>query len=260
MTVNIKKTQIVNFSGGRKGRNDIFFYGKNEVQVVNSYCYLGINVTSRLSFTNHVLNVKKKAMLVVSTLTNLGKVSIKTAIKIFNMRIKPIVIYSLSSFSRFLTLNNILKLDRIKSLYLKKTLLLPKHTTVTLVHELCSQRRLIEGLIHDGLVDLKRKVRRDYLSFVEEKAMEFVVANYTDGPAFQTHLWKESISLRYQVVGFTAHGFHHLWCENKAFHSHKNNCICRFCRAPNTERLHGLTCTKVIGKSLIERHSFILNN
>ena len=55
MEVNLKKTKIVVFrKGGFLGEKEIWWYGQERIQVVNSYKYLGLHFTTKLSLTKAV--------------------------------------------------------------------------------------------------------------------------------------------------------------------------------------------------------------
>ncbi|XP_039298009.1 uncharacterized protein LOC120354675 [Nilaparvata lugens] len=54
LLVNLDKSKIVIFrNGGKQGRHEKWWYKGKPIEVVNSYKYLGINLTSRLSMTLH---------------------------------------------------------------------------------------------------------------------------------------------------------------------------------------------------------------
>ena len=260
MKVNTSKTQIIKISrGGRKGKKDKFTFNGTSLTLANSYSYLGVTVTPRLSFAKHITRIKARALSVISSLKHLGRLSIKAGIKIFNMRIRPIMMYALHSFSNRLTLNNLIELDRVKSAFLKKLLLIPKFSSVTLTHELCGEERFTQDLISKGDISLKEEIQQVYQEYIEEKGMEFVTQRYTDGPAFNSYSWKDTLASRHIVTGFTAHGFHHLWCAMKGFHNLDESCICKFCKSTDNNRLHGISCPTISGNTLSERLAFISN-
>jgi hypothetical protein len=57
MTLNLDKSKIVVFrNGGRPGKNEKWWYHGKRVEVVNEYKYLGVTLTSSLSFIPHLNN------------------------------------------------------------------------------------------------------------------------------------------------------------------------------------------------------------
>ena len=55
MTVNMSKTKITVFTkGGFLAANEVWRYGDEEIEVVNSYKYLGLYFTTKLSLTQAV--------------------------------------------------------------------------------------------------------------------------------------------------------------------------------------------------------------
>lgn len=70
---------------------------------ISSYEYLGITFQTQLTFTDHIG--------VIASLKNLSLVSVDTAMRIFNMKILPVVTY-LDVFSTYLTCRLMLELIR----------------------------------------------------------------------------------------------------------------------------------------------------
>ena len=62
MTVNMSKTKIIVFrKGGFLAANEVWRYGDEEIDVVNSYKYLGLCFTTKLSLTQAVGDLAAKA-------------------------------------------------------------------------------------------------------------------------------------------------------------------------------------------------------
>lgn len=191
---------------------------------------------------------------------------IQTGMKIFNMRIRSILMYGLKSISRKLSVTNLHELDRVKSLYLKKLLLLlPKSTSVTLVHELCREQQFCQDMINREVILPQEEVRRKYLKEIEEKDFDFVLKRFTDGPAFTHNTWRLTLSSRHTICGFTAHGFHHLWCNKNGYYDPCGDCVCKFCslstgskeKGLDVDKLHALSCPNIAGVTLAEKHLFL---
>ena len=117
--------------------------------------------------------------------------------------------------------------------------------------------------LYDVLPDrFSEQAMHDYLTVVIEQD-EICGQTYSDGPAFSTNIWKDALKpKRYLISGFTAHGFHFLWCNNTFFHEQKESCSCRFCLQTTCDRQHALTCEYVINhtpsQALSEVHSLLI--
>uniref|UniRef100_A0A8D8QX06 Uncharacterized protein n=1 Tax=Cacopsylla melanoneura TaxID=428564 RepID=A0A8D8QX06_9HEMI len=78
-----------------------------------------------------------------------------------------------------------------------------------------------------------------YKEIVERKNMQFVINNYTDGPAFKCNIWKNNNQTnRHIITRYTSHGFHHLICTKKEYHTEYDGCICKICKLVIQERYH----------------------
>ena len=63
LTVNVNKTKIVVFrKGGNLGQNDKWFYGDSEIEIVNSFTYLGVVFSSGGSFVPNTKTLSGKAL------------------------------------------------------------------------------------------------------------------------------------------------------------------------------------------------------
>ena len=62
MKVNLEKTKIIVFrKGGYLAEREVWTYGNIPIDVVNSYKYLGLHFTTRLSLTSAVEELAAKA-------------------------------------------------------------------------------------------------------------------------------------------------------------------------------------------------------
>ena len=79
MTVNMSKTKITVFTkGGFLAANEVWRYGDEEIEVVNSYKYLGLYFTTKLSLRQAVGDLAAKAKIrtsqILKCLWRLGNV------------------------------------------------------------------------------------------------------------------------------------------------------------------------------------------
>ena len=98
LEVNISKTNIMIFnSSGRKLKSDTFLFQGKKLEVTDSYCYLGINMSPSGSF-NHTQKVLKekaqKAMFPLYSVISQFNLSPARSLKLFDIYIKPIALYN----------------------------------------------------------------------------------------------------------------------------------------------------------------------
>ena len=170
--------------------------------------------------------------------------SVKTGLKIFNMKVLPVATYCLREISPFLSLANLLQLDIVKSLFLKRLLGLPRNASATLAHELAETPFMIEELA--SALAIREDVRQGYCQTLDERRLAFCVQRFTDGPAFKTREWSRPMaSNRHFVTAYTSHGFHHLICNDPEFHSIGQDCVCHICGQEAIERYHATECPAI---------------
>ena len=255
ITVNKSKTLAMKFrKGGRLCSDDILNFDGERLAFTNEYTYLGVTLqTTMQSFTKHVKAKKKKALSGISALKHLPQTSLKTAKKIFNMKIRPIVEYSLRGIAQFLTVANLHELDKVKSAFFKKALGLHSSASSTFALGLCDESQYCEELVKGGF-DFKRQVISEYREDIEERVWRNITERFTDGPAFLTSDWKDfGRKDRHVLTRTTYHGFHHRLCVDMCYSPvpEEATCICRLCLQP-APRLHILACPAGSGLSTAE--------
>ena len=97
--VNMDKTKIMVFrKGGYLGIREKWFFDGKQIEVVNSYCYLGFTFTTMLSWnigTKHLVTKAKKALyLLCRAFQNCKEMSKDVFFKIFDAKIQSILMYS----------------------------------------------------------------------------------------------------------------------------------------------------------------------
>lgn len=113
---------------GRQCGADEFYLNGVQLEIVNEYQYLGVTLQTAFDFNKQVTKIKTKA--VVSKLSShVSKLSFRKALQVFDSQVKSIVTYALHIYAPYLVLHALVKLDRIKSNYLKKILSLPTSTS-----------------------------------------------------------------------------------------------------------------------------------
>ena len=97
MTVNMSKTKIIVFrKGGFLAATEVWRYDDEDVDVVNSYKYLGLCFTSKLSLTQAVGELAAKAKVrtsqILKCLWRLENVQRNVSFKIYDAQILPMLL------------------------------------------------------------------------------------------------------------------------------------------------------------------------
>ena len=93
--VNISKTKTMIFNGVFKEQHNIFL-GDKQIEIVDTYCYLGFNIHNSGTFTVARLTLRQKAMRSLYGLKNTvnkTKLSHRALCTLFDALIKPIMLY-----------------------------------------------------------------------------------------------------------------------------------------------------------------------
>ena len=84
-------------NGGYLARREKWFYKDSAVKIVNAYKYLGVWLSTRLSFSyslgNQTAKAKAGIVEILTTLWKLGDVTPSIFLKLFDSQIKPILLY-----------------------------------------------------------------------------------------------------------------------------------------------------------------------
>ena len=98
LRVNLNKSNIVVFrKGGYLGQRERWIFNGNPMPVVNAYKYLGIYFSTKLSFSaacrDMASKAKKALLVVIQRLRHYNNSSFNVFIKIFDVKILPIMLY-----------------------------------------------------------------------------------------------------------------------------------------------------------------------
>jgi hypothetical protein len=126
LTINEAKTEAIKFRrGGRLAARDTLFLAGEPVRYVEHFQYLGIIVTpSARSFTAHVNEKCRKAVSSFSAIHKPHLLSLKAALRLFDMKIAPIASYGIELIWEDLTVGNLESYNRLKASFLKRALVL----------------------------------------------------------------------------------------------------------------------------------------
>ena len=99
LEVNLDKTKAMTFRrGGYLGRTERWYYGKEKIETVNSYKYLGYTFTTKLSTEAALAEVagkaKNKVISIFKALYKIGKIDIKVFFHLFDCQVRPMLLYA----------------------------------------------------------------------------------------------------------------------------------------------------------------------
>ena len=99
LTVNMEKTKIMVFRrGGFLGKNEKWFYKKQQLETVDSYKYLGFTLTPKLSDTKACEDFAKRAKMkifeILKTMWALGSLNTVIFFQLFDAQVKPMLLYA----------------------------------------------------------------------------------------------------------------------------------------------------------------------
>lgn len=133
MTVNILKTKILIFNGGRNVQNFQFFFKGSEIEIVTEYKYLGIYLSKNGSYQNskkHIAEQANNAMFSLLRKTRELNLPLEIQIDLFKKLIKPILLYGCEIWG----FGNLEILERVQLKFLKMILNLKKSTPSYMVY------------------------------------------------------------------------------------------------------------------------------
>ena len=98
LKVNIEKSKVMVFrNGGYLKQKEKWWLNNVKLEVTTYYSYLGALFSSRLNWSKCIDNQSSKALRIISLIRNLFKTldnfSLRIASKIFDIKIKPIILY-----------------------------------------------------------------------------------------------------------------------------------------------------------------------
>ena len=133
LTVNIAKTKIMVFSGGRIQANLHFYFKGSEVEIVSEYKYLGIFLARSGSFLKAKKHIAEQANIAVFSLLRKIRhlnLPIDMQIDLFNKMIKPILLYGCEIWG----FGNIDIIERVQLKFFKHILHLKKSTPSFMIY------------------------------------------------------------------------------------------------------------------------------
>jgi hypothetical protein len=135
LTVNLDKTNIMVFRmGGHLSVLEKWYYGNLQLKVTNSYKYLGMTFTTKLSLNNtweeSIRKAKKGVIEILKSLKKLNSIDCFLFWKLFDMQIEPVLTYAAEVWG----LNGNLQIEKVHTYALKRFLNVPIHSSNTVLY------------------------------------------------------------------------------------------------------------------------------
>ncbi|CAG0897415.1 unnamed protein product [Cyprideis torosa] len=181
---------------GRLARNDQFFFNGEKLTMSSTYDYLGVTFQPSLTFSKHILRRKASALAATGSLRHLHLLSIPTALKIFQMKIKPMATYGFDSIAPYMNAQQLIEIDRVKTIFLKKALRISRRESATLALHLCDTTTLAIDLKEQDGIEFKEETWSKYMDHRREREENYVEQGYRRGIAFEEDSWKEQNLLK----------------------------------------------------------------
>jgi hypothetical protein len=247
LTLNLSKTKIVKFrKGGKPGFKDELIVNGEKIEFVPTFNYLGVILqTSGSCFTQHIIARARAARFAGFEIKNLSQLSMETVLKLFHMKVAPMATYAIQIVWPYLSLQNLLKLESVKSSFLKRALCMSQKSRSRLAYALADTIFFVEEIFEK--FDLPET--QNYKDFLELQYSKLasIDEDFHKTQAMKTNKWKEpQFDKRHLFTRFAVHGFHFTICENKKHHENAlETCICSLCKE-KCSLYHLETCKKRI--------------
>lgn len=230
LTVNVAKTKAMKFrQGGYLAANDTLRLAGIPLEFVNQFPYLGVVLpTNGKSFGAHIEERCRKAQMASFTIKDPHKLSLATALKLFQIKIAPVASYGIEVIWECLSAEHLSSLDRTKMAFLKRALR---------IHS--SSRNRLVLLLTDGSLfteDLKRQFKLPVTAAFEahiqswESKLSEVDPQFFMTGAMKNNIWKgPGRTNRHVVTRYAVNGFHLKLCTSEGHHQASEECVCSRC-------------------------------
>ena len=136
LVVNLEKSNIIVFrNGGYLSLNEKWFYGRTKMNVVNMYKYLGVILSTKLSFSHMLCDIankgKRGVINIFKLLKRIRERSPKVFFKMFDAQIQPILSYGAEVWGLIANLDAI---EKVHTFALKRFLNVSIRTPNVLVY------------------------------------------------------------------------------------------------------------------------------
>lgn len=155
--------------------------------------------------------------------------SVSTAVALFNLKIIPMLSYSLDRVWGHLTESCFESLEKSFCTYMKRVLCLHPKTRNRFVYIMAKCVPAVETI----RIRLRAPPTEAYARFVSrlEVKVSGAVSEVGDLDVYVSRsLWADSgCKSRHVYTRYIVHGYHHVMCSNRSFHYPDEQCICQHC-------------------------------
>jgi hypothetical protein len=252
LEVNASKTKAMKCRrGGRMAASDVLVVNGRCIEFVSSFSYLGFVVTPTLrSFSKHLTTRRTNAICCIYSLPDLRKISISTAMKLFDLKIAPCISYGIRLFWHLLTVRNLQTVESVKTTFVKRLLGLSKYSKNRITYMLVGCRTFVEDIQRTFQLE-KTKAYLEFIQDLDHKLGEVDYSMFLT-PAFLDDTWRSAHDRsRHLKCRAASHGFHHKLCQRTQWHEADELCVCRYC-AMACSRYHFLECAHAQARTLAQ--------
>ena len=241
ITVSIEKTKCMTFYKGTHSTRS-FKYKNCVLENCNTFTYLGIVFTTRLSSSKHVNSIVAKANSKIGYLFStipLKSIPLSVALNIFDVYVLPIFTYGLPIWLPKLTESAKSKLNSLYTKFIKRYLGLPYLTNNAIVHFISNTVPLSQHLNQFAHKTFFKLRLPEVLSGTKLEPPNELETLYNAIHKIPTDFWlsppiegplpvlpEPRRALLYDVIDL----HHHNLCKDRRFHLDiKDACICQLC-------------------------------
>ena len=132
LSINKTKTKIIVFKAGRLAKNEKWHINGERLEAVNQFDYLGVTMSSSLSWSaaieNRVIKATKALNICLSNIRKIGCLPVRTMLKIFDMKIVPVLLYGCELWG----LSDLQKVENVATRFYRILLSLPRNSSIDL--------------------------------------------------------------------------------------------------------------------------------
>ena len=224
-------------------KRDIFFEGA-KIERVNEFKYLGVTLSTQLSFSSHLKEVSKRARARLGLLNSqlsFRSMELSLALKLFGIYILPIIEYASPTWiNRRRDINSTKYFNATLTKFLKRYLGIPTTSDNALTHFICETKPLID-IIKERSLDRFLTISQP----TSVPSINFTTGEITPYHAFldvPTEFWRgrqltavpHNPYFRKKILNEIFDSNHYLGCSNLKFHTvAEEACLCNECGEPN---------------------------
>ena len=242
--INRKKTVHMIFRrGGKIASKDVVTLQGEPLDIVKNFKYLGVTLQPTMtSFCLHIQERTTAAIKAMHNIQDISKLSLATAMSLFDTTITPVATYGIEIMWEKLTRNDLARLEKVKARFLKRALGVGKYAPSRLVYELARESFFIEDIRNTMLLP----TTGPYQELLEERSKKRneIDLEFYGTSAMLNRTWTQAYQeQRHIVTRLAIHGCHHKICRTQTFHYPSKDCICSLCNQ-ECDRYHLMKCHK----------------